>query len=961
MQATMGSLFRPTADRQRLFRFAPVFILASMGTAIGPAAYMALFNERLGSEYLPLTFAATAVALLAAAVLMSALSSRFSSTTFNQGFFIIISTLVLGTGLILLTRPPAWFYVVLLIISDTVIETHNIQLWTAALAACDTQQAKRLFPMLTAVSVLGSIAGGFLAGPLSQILSTEGVYLTWGGLLVLTTVAQIPIARTYLRLSQGETTQKQAGLVRNFDYLRKTPFLLVMVTVITLLLGLLYLSYYNFYYIADLQFADEESAAGFFGLFAGLYETFALLISLALTGLLNRWGVARISILIAGICVVGFGLMLPAASQLTGGIALVLVFVSHLLIKNAYTMSEPLTRVIFKVIPPQMDGVRLLIEGVAGLFGMLLGALLSAMHSSLGVDFGALMGVGISISAVFLVLALSLNRMYLQALLEALIAGRADLVADLPEWLGKPTEAMLAMLRNGLRSRNPGVREITLQTLERVDAPDTLRDVLPMLTSENPNVRYGAIRAAVALAASKSAPLNARPTVIQGLRETIWESPPEMRGRIFLGLEKLDAPERNDRMLGLRNMLDSLQPAVRAAGIDALADGNLTELAPNLLPLVDDENARLRARAIHALGKLSYDEAIPRLLGLLPRADRITRAALIEAFSQFDHIDPLIEALDTLPIQAQADLLSGLAQSPHTAPHQKLLENIVLHELGRVRDWPLHEVEPKDLRALLHNRLVEIKAAVSDAALTLLGRFTDSGAVAIIRRHLAVDDIQERANALEALDSIGERRISIALMASYHNGAAYDEHPRPITVEMLETVNDPWVRALIARIFEHKSHDTQEFIMFDQTLDFDRILMLKQVPLFHQLSLNELQVIAAATTEEKFEAGKTLMRQGERGDKLFILVKGKVLVNIDGEGEEAKTIASHGGGSVVGEMSLLDDEPRSATVVAAELTHALTLERDAFKRLLYQYPEIADSLLRELVRRLRARDHVMMP
>ena len=129
---------------------------------------------------------------------------------------------------------------------------------------------------------------------------------------------------------------------------------------------------------------------------------------------------------------------------------------------------------------------------------------------------------------------------------------------------------------------------------------------------------------------------------------------------------------------------------------------------------------------------------------------------------------------------------------------------------------------------------------------------------------------------------------------------------------------------------------------------------LARVDLFAGLDKKDLQLLATACQERKYSAGSTLIKQGDTGVGLYVLTSGKVRVtrvNNPDRPEEELDIA--GAGSVLGEMALLDDLPRSATVTAIEDVTALLLPVWEFRSTLQSHPDIAIRLLSVLSRRLR--------
>ncbi len=129
--------------------------------------------------------------------------------------------------------------------------------------------------------------------------------------------------------------------------------------------------------------------------------------------------------------------------------------------------------------------------------------------------------------------------------------------------------------------------------------------------------------------------------------------------------------------------------------------------------------------------------------------------------------------------------------------------------------------------------------------------------------------------------------------------------------------------------------------------------VIGQVRLFSDLSQRELQVLSANCREREYPAGATLMRQGETGVGLFIITGGQVQVTQQAPDGSMHTLGTFGRGDVLGEMSLLDDLPRTATVTATEPARALVIPVWDFRAALREAPDIGIKLLAVMSRRLR--------
>ena len=131
---------------------------------------------------------------------------------------------------------------------------------------------------------------------------------------------------------------------------------------------------------------------------------------------------------------------------------------------------------------------------------------------------------------------------------------------------------------------------------------------------------------------------------------------------------------------------------------------------------------------------------------------------------------------------------------------------------------------------------------------------------------------------------------------------------------------------------------------------------LAQVPLFQGLTRRDLQVLAANSREREYPAGAALLRQGETGVGLFIITSGSVHVSQTTPDGETRDLGDFGRGATLGEMSLLDDMPRTATVTATEPTKAIVIPVWDFRAALREAPEISIKLLTVLSHRLRANE-----
>ena len=198
---------------------------------------------------------------------------------------------------------------------------------------------------------------------------------------------------------------------------------------------------------------------------------------------------------------------------------------------------------------------------------------------------------------------------------------------------------------------------------------------------------------------------------------------------------------------------------------------------------------------------------------------------------------------------------------------------------------------------------------------------------------------------------------------------------------LLSDPND-WVRALTiraiaeldqqtftSRLIELKS-DQQELVALSarealikfgrenpmhtlQTVSLlERVLLLREVPIFADLSPEDLEQVAEIAYEQWFPDGSMLCRAGEDGNAMYIIVGGQVRVQKEEDGNE-KILATRGEGDFVGEMAIIESAPRMATLIAQGELRVLVIDGDAFTAILRDRSTVSISVMRALSRRLR--------
>jgi len=131
---------------------------------------------------------------------------------------------------------------------------------------------------------------------------------------------------------------------------------------------------------------------------------------------------------------------------------------------------------------------------------------------------------------------------------------------------------------------------------------------------------------------------------------------------------------------------------------------------------------------------------------------------------------------------------------------------------------------------------------------------------------------------------------------------------------------------------------------------------MREAPALRRLPLGELDRLLSRSQVRRFAPGEVVIEEGHPGDMVFLIVEGHVAVRMRLSEREQAVIGTRGSGDWVGEMALLDDAPRSASVTAESFLHALCIPKDAFLEVVTRSAPAAVDLLRTVNARLRESD-----
>ena len=996
-------------ERGRFLFFAALSALLSLALTVGLVGAEALFLARVGVALLPHTFVAAALTTVGGTLLYALWVGR----TRNDSYFIVILLITaallalgtLGVWLRLTAVLPALFC--LYFLAQAVFLNH---FWTFTWDYFDTPATKRLFPLLAIGQSVGGFVGGVVAVAVGRFAAPEALLVTWA-LLLAAAALMLRLGRRLLRrwgplaLEEADETSLE-GMQGAIRYIRRSPLgrWLSLST-----LGMVLALFVSQYLYSDI-FLRAYPGAGQLAYFLGLYLAITNLLEIPLAAfgtpwLIRRFGVASANLVHPALTLLSF---LALALDYRLGVA-VAARMNRELVENA--MAAPVRNLSYNALPFRFRGrIRAFLEGMVGYSGMALaGALLLAFGGRVAPHWLCLLGGGTAL--LYLLANLTVRRQYLNTLAQELREGRLDL-EELGDELGSWEATRLAQLwhalleadaespssveldlapvlaRRGIvdpllhAASHPSarVRRACIEALAWVSG-DQAREVLgSALRDPEPRVRLAALHTLSALDLERDEALAA------AVRELLEDVEANVRAEASLhcgsdGIRVLEAMLRSGdhaaATAALRRLPAELLPlaleqldhpdgALRAEALDCIARiGGASPVGRERLAAeLGHADPRVRAAAVRVLGTLDDPGATAELARALADPSREVRAVASAVLGRagdaaVDAALPVLEIAPAPTLEAALAALAAvgtprarrvLARELRRHVHATWRALLILHALSREED-----PSGRFLRLSYQNAV----SRSMRAAMLILELTEEARLVRMVAKVLRFASERKRGDALEVLSNLGDREVArllvllleahpfeekIPLVADlFQAPATYDE-----ILEAARASRDPWIRKAYAACTAERRHEKNE------EEDMERLLYLRRVPLFSQLTLEQLEAIDRILSETRYLKNEVICREGEIGSELYVLITGEVDVFKNYGTDNAVRLGTQAPVTCFGEMAVLCDEPRSATVVASEDARLLTLDGTRVKELIHEMPEIAFDFFRVLTTRLNS-------
>jgi CRP/FNR family transcriptional regulator, cyclic AMP receptor protein len=911
--------------------FVALMLVGMTGAAIGANGVESLFFARFGPQYLPYLYLVLAIVTFGLTVGASSLLSRPDPARILLGLLAGLAVLVLIARAALLL-PGRWIYPVLWVVMMVAWTAQIMATWGLAGAVHDTRQAKRLFPLYGSGLILGAVVGGLLTGPLAEALGPENLLVVWGAGLGVAVALGRSIAgrrgRRAVRSRRGRPRPihemtRAAGVVRRSPLLRPMAVSLALFAVLYFTLALVFAE------AATARYPRAEELAGFLGLFMGLSNAAALAVSLLVANrLFARFGVPSMVGVLPFIYLAGFAVLAirDPFPGLVGFRFLQMVWVNGIWATG--------WQALFNVVPSEdRAAVRAFMDGGPLQAGILVSGVLLLLAQ--GVLSATELYIAGAVAAVVAVAATwRARRGYRLAVRDSLRVGNPDVfrIEDRP-FAGVQRDAeVTAALVAAAGGPDPSARRIALEIL----AEEPLAEAQPVfrsgLADADPEVRAAAVRGLAGSGAEAGA-----------FAGSLTDPDPAVRAAAAGAL--IERSDERGRAV-LLDLVRSEDPAERAVALPALAE--VRGAGDVVLAALEDPDPSVRQAAARAGSGVEPRQALAVLVRALADPDPGVREAAAGSLATSEEgVAELERALEDPATEDGA--LAGLSRAPAHDPGP-LLRFAAGHAAAAAREherW--RRLDPSDERVSLLAHAVRHRA-LHHATRALIAVSAASGTddLGLAVENLDSDDPQQRANALEMLETSGAPELVRPLASVWETMPAPGADDGQLVRELLGD-DDPWIRACARYATEGDGRPVETLTTLSL---MDRMVFLRRVGLFADLSPPDLKHVAEVATEHAYADGHVLAQQGEPGEELHIVVDGEIAVLVSGPSGDQE-VARRGPGEYVGEMALLDQEPRMASLVAAADTRTLSLDRRRFQRILRERPTASLAVMRVLSQRLR--------
>ena len=988
---------REGEGRVALVLFGHLFFVTAAAIVLS-AAKNGLFLSAYPAELIPHVIVAAALVTAVFAILFTGVTGGFPRRRVIEVTTGVAALSLLASRFAFLAD-PRWSFVLYLWLS--IVGALMIALaWGSVGDLLTGRQSRRLMPLLIAGTSVAGMAAGFGLAPAAEAFGTPDLLI--GAAISLVLAAAVLRGVPPPTSSVDETEAGFIGRVRRGAFLIRNHRLLALLAVAVVLSAVIAtLVDYQFKAALQEEF-DRDAITSLFGVLAGAVG-FGTLVFQALASrvLFRRWGLVSGGYVQAALVGLSAGVV-----AITGWLAALaaLRFVDE---TGRFTLQKSVEQVSVAPYPPGTRRAALTVLGgvLKPLATALTGLALMFAAPLLGVR-GLAVLTALSAAALFTLFRRH-PALYRRALEEALARHTLHLDDAGDGALSVLDREALEVLDRALETDDPALLIFAVSLLRRAPRSEALERLEALLDHRVPEVRAEAAVAVVELVEGTDEPLLDRvrtmlsddpsPDVTLSLLDAslgmgapavpaitrhLEHEDESVRRRALVALARAEQRYGGDRASRrVERLLGAEDPADRVAGLSAVAVLGFDRLAePAYRAARETATRSASAAALAALGEAG-DEWILRLVED-PELEEGDLAAIATQLAEAGHQDGLAALLDVVVERGSTDVaLTPLRHARRTGQlaavprpiMRRVLDPILVSgaRYAVLTDAFRGERRRHPYLEALHDELADRRRRAGEGVLASLSLSYDPVALDRVAPHLHARQAAVRSNALELLEGIldAEERLEVIpffegmaapeRLAEAFEGMSFTAgRARVDPLGALSRVPDPWLQECAefvrAHIYEAEEPDeggpADRSIREESTMlpVMEIVFFLKSSALFRPLPAEELARVASLADTVHLDPEDVLFEQGDPGDAFYMVVSGSVAVEVG-----TRQVASFGPYEGIGEMALLDGEPRSATVRATEPTTLLRIEAASFEALVDRTPALAKSIYRTLSQRLR--------
>jgi hypothetical protein len=972
-------------------------------TIAGKSARDTFFLSRYEKSYLPLMFVvcAAVVALLASAY--SRATGKMGRVTLaNCSYAAFIAVLLaLDFRLEGVAIPALYVWV------EVVISLVTLQFWIQAAETFDARQAKRLFALIGAGGSLAAFATGMSLKPFVKAFGANTLLLLVCGGLAASWLLGLLASRYTLR---AEAPRKHA--LRANDKPKLDRYLTLMALIVAMSAMVTQVVDYQFKIIASQAIQNEGDLAAFFGRFYASTGVASLLMQLFFSAaILNTIGIR------GSLLTLPAALGASAASFFVSpglAVATVAKFFDQ---SFKFTLNNSSLELLWlpvsverrRALKPVVGGA--MKASAEALVGVMMFFLLKRL------DIQYLSLLSLTAIAGWVTLCLAISGLYVSELAKAIerrqvdfadlevdvqdpsfnrtIAGELEnpdpfrrlfaleLIEGMP--LGPWADRLRQLLHSGTPEERDRVMALALHDTQ------TLPDSLLIELLEHPgDLSQRAIQAAAARSLTSSLPQ---------LRLRLQDEDQLTRAQAAAAILTVDRPDDLDARSELAKLAREGHGEAQAIAVRQLARDLENLPSSTLRSVLSTGSPEAIAAAAEVSAFRSDSDAVPTLLAHL--SDRKSAEAALQSLPSFPapavrdgvisvlrrdppvpHRAGVLRAMQDLPLEnATGELTRVLHRLDRTEMRAaaaamvklKQQEEVPVSVLGNV-DGSIVRLSresyqcvrmltllPEGPEGALLRDYFETRIREAVPSLMLFGSVAGSAApVEQCVRLYESGDNSRLPFVLEYIDTSFPKETKTRILPlleqtpwaekdkagiRLHTDLPFDFE---VAIREMAESKDPW-ESLIARHYLRKTGAGAVVdLESDMYSTLEKTILLKSVSLFQGIPAEKLSRVAAIAEEKTVSEGTEILREGEFGDSMFVVANGLVRIH-----RENRELTQFRRGDCLGEMSLLDGSPRSASATALEETTLLEIDQPSFYQVMEVYPEIMKEIVRLLTRRLR--------